>query len=95
MNEVSEIMSMVESRLIIKSEETGKDIEDFRPPPDITDLQTVLKTEESSKGKDFIFRKGISSDVFESSKDEENLEGKIFILDRHLIGYLNFQSVLT
>ena len=84
MNEVSEIMSMVESRLIIKSEETGKDIEDFRPPPDITDLQTVLKTEESSKGKDFIFRKGISSDVFNFSKNEENLIGKKFNMFRLL-----------
>ena len=82
MNEVSEIMSMVESRLNITSEEAGKDIEDFRPPPDITDLQTVLKTEESSKDKDFIFRKGISSDVFDSPKDEENLKGKIFSLNR-------------
>ena len=60
-------------------------------------MQTVLKTEESSKDKDFIFRKGISSDVFDSSKDEENLKGKIFSLNRlrHLVGYLNFQSVLT
>ena len=81
MTEVSEIMQMVESRLNITSEEAAKDIEDFRPPPDITDLQTVLKTEESSKDKDFIFRKGMSSDVFESSKDEENLEGKNFSLD--------------
>ena len=75
MNEVSEILSMVESRLNLGSEETNNDCQDFRPPPDITDLSRVLKTEENSRGKDFIFRKGTTSDVFKASEDVTHSKG--------------------
>ena len=75
MTEISEILSMVESRLNLGSEDSKKDNEEFRPPPDITDLATVLNTENSSKGKDFVFRKGTTSDVFEISDDAKQLGG--------------------
>ena len=75
MSEVSEILSMVESRLNLGAEEAKTDGHDFRPPPDITDLSKVLKTEEGSKGKDFIFRKGMTSDVFKAPEDVKNVEG--------------------
>ena len=75
MTEISEILSMVESRLNLGSENAKKDNEEFRPPPDITDLATVLDTENSSKGKDFVFRKGTTSDVFEISDDAKQLGG--------------------
>ena len=75
MTEISEILTMVESRLNLTSVDAKKDNEEFRPPPDITDLATVLNTENSSKGKDFIFRKGTTSDVFEISEDTKQLGG--------------------
>ena len=43
MDEVSEIISTKENENDI--------IRDFRPPPDVTDLATVLKTEENSNKK--------------------------------------------
>ena len=48
----------------------------LRPPPDITDLETVLKTKENREEKDFIFRKGTTSDVFSETKDGQLSSGK-------------------
>ena len=48
----------------------------LRPPPDITDLETVLKTKENREEKDCIFRKGTTSDVFSETKDGQLSSGK-------------------
>ena len=85
MTEISEILSMVESKMNLASEDAKADIEDFRPPPDITDLATVLNTEDDSKGKDFIFRKGTTSDVFKTSEDIGRVEGLCSFLILELI----------
>ena len=48
----------------------------LRPPPDVTDLAKVLKTEENTGVKDFICRKGTTSDVFNVAKDTPLRSGK-------------------
>lgn len=48
----------------------------LRPPPDVTDLAKVLKTEENTDVKDFICRKGTTSDVFNVAKDTQVPSGK-------------------
>ena len=70
MDEIGEGLSMSKSDL---SDDNSLAL--FRPPADITDLATVLKTEENSGGKDFIFRKGTTSDVFSSSKNAQSSKG--------------------
>ena len=90
MTEISEILSMVESRLNLGSEDGKKDNKEFKPPPDITDLATVLNTENSSKGKDFVFRKGTTSDVFDIADDAKHLGGIPRFYNRYFnIKFLN------
>ena len=69
MNEVAEILSPQENE--------NDMIGDFRPPPDVTDLATVLKTEENSAQKQFVVRKGTSADVFNrSGENKQTYTGK-------------------
>ena len=88
MNEVSEILSPKENE--------NDMIGDFRPPPDVTDLATVLKTEENSAQKQFVVRKGTSADVFnESGENEQIYRGKPTnkLLERHKNSILCIQEL--
>ena len=66
MDEVSEIISTQENENDI--------IRDFRPPPDVTDLAAVLKTEENSTKKEFVVRKGTAADIFNESENNTQLD---------------------
>ena len=80
MEKIDELLSMSDQQLLsIKEQLLSKEkessnidlenrLENIRPLPDITDLETVLKTEKNSTGKDFICRKGTSLDVFDNTK---------------------------
>ena len=84
MDEVSEIISTPKNENDI--------IRDFRPPPDVTDLATVLKTEENSTKKEFVVRKGTAADVFNESEDNTRFDKGKYRWSNHR--YVNKNSIL-
>ena len=71
------------------------DSELLRPPPDITDLETVLKTKENREEKDFIFRKGTTSDVFSEAKDGQLSSGKQLKSNFLVLGIVKYTYMLA
>ena len=84
MDEVSEIISTQENENDI--------IRDFRPPPDVTDLATVLKTEENSTKKEFVVRKGTAADVFNESENNTQFDKGKYRWSNHR--YVNKNGIL-
>ena len=84
MDEVSEIISTQENE--------NDMIRDFRPPPDVTDLATVLKTEENSTKKEFVVRKGTAADIFNESENNTQFDKGKYRWSNHR--YVNKNSIL-
>ena len=74
MAEITELVPVAESKLALSDDDDST--ERLRPPADITDLATVLKTEENLGEKDFIFRKGRASDVYNSTNSNSTQSPK-------------------